>query len=95
MIVTLMFSQAAFLTVLYFGQYTRGDEGIVIPDTIRRFSLAGLPIDLADATLRYNLALALLALAMAAILAIVRSPVGHVLMRSARTRAARQCWAMM
>ena len=48
MIVTLMFSQAAFLTVLYFGSYTRGDEGIVIPDTIRVFSLLGQKVDLTD-----------------------------------------------
>jgi branched-chain amino acid transport system permease protein len=79
MIVTLMFSQAAFLTVLYFGQYTRGDEGIVIPDTIRNFSMAGLPIDLTSAALRYNLALAFLALALAACVIIVKSPIGHVL----------------
>ncbi len=79
MIVTLMFSQAAFLTVLYFGAYTRGDEGIVISDTIRRFTIAGLPIDLTNATTRYNLALALLACAMSVCLAIVKSPAGRVL----------------
>lgn len=79
MIVTLMFSQAAFLTVLYFGQYTRGDEGIVIPDIIRNFTIAGVSIELTSASLRYNLALAFLALALATCLAIVRSPTGHVL----------------
>ncbi len=89
MIVTLMFSQAAFLTVLYFGNYTRGDEGIVISESIRRFSLAGLPVDLTDPVTRYNLALALLMLAMLTCLAIVRSPVGHVLVaiRENETRA--------
>ena len=30
MIVTLMFAQAGYLTVLYFGEWTRGDEGFVI-----------------------------------------------------------------
>jgi len=30
MIVTLMFAQAGYLTILYFGEYTRGDEGFVI-----------------------------------------------------------------
>lgn len=79
MIVTLMFSQAAFLTVLYFGDYTRGDEGIVIPDTLRVFSLFGQTFDLADPLLRYNLALAFLALAIAVSLAVVRSKIGHVL----------------
>lgn len=79
MIVTLMFAQAAFLTVLYFGDYTRGDEGIVIPDTLRRFSLGGLDVDLTSPLLRYNLALAFLALAIAVTLVVVRSKTGHVL----------------
>jgi branched-chain amino acid transport system permease protein len=79
MIVTLMFSQAAFLTVLYFGDYTRGDEGIVIPDTIRVFDFFGMPVDLTDPVLRYNLALAILAVAIAFTLIVVRSKIGHVL----------------
>ncbi|WP_395685356.1 branched-chain amino acid ABC transporter permease [Aestuariivirga sp.] len=79
MIVTLMFSQAAFLTVLYFGDYTRGDEGIVIADEFRRFGLFGLEADLANPVLRYNLALAFLALAIVICLGLVRSRMGHVL----------------
>ena len=79
MIVTLMFSQAAFLTVLYFGEYTRGDEGIVISETLRRFDFFGLAVDLTSPLLRYNLALALLALAVALCLVLVRSRFGHVL----------------
>ncbi len=79
MIVTLMFSQAAFLTVLYFGEYTRGDEGIVIPDTIRKFAFLGFDVDLANAVLRYNLALAFLGCAIAFSLLIVRSRIGHIL----------------
>ena len=79
MIVTLMFAQAAFLTILYFGEYTRGDEGIVIPDTLRTFNVLGIEADLANPVLRYNLALAFLALAIAVSLAVVRSKTGHVL----------------
>ena len=79
MIVTLMFSQAAFLTVLYFGDYTRGDEGIVIPEALRVFHFAGQEVDLSNPVVRYNLALAFLALAIAVCLAVVRSKVGHVL----------------
>lgn len=79
MIVTLMFAQAAFLAVLYFGEYTRGDEGIVIPDTQRVFSLFGWEANLAGPLLRYNLAVAFLALAIAVCLAVVRSKIGHVL----------------
>ena len=49
MIVTLMFAQAGFLTVLYFGTWTRGDEGFVIQQSER--VLAG--IDLSDESTRY------------------------------------------
>lgn len=79
MIVTLMFSQAAFLTVLYFGDITRGDEGIVIKDDQRVFALFGHVVNLADPVVRYNIALAFLALAIALCLAVVRSRIGHVL----------------
>jgi branched-chain amino acid transport system permease protein len=79
MIVTLMFSQAAYLTVLYFGDYTRGDEGIVIKDAQRVFSILGLTVDLTDPMLRYNLAAGLLATAIILSLVIVRSQLGHVL----------------
>lgn len=79
MIVTLMFSQAAFLTVLYFGDYTRGDEGIVISDDQRSFDLAGAVIDLTNPLVRYNLALAFLAIGIAICLFVVRSKTGHVL----------------
>jgi branched-chain amino acid transport system permease protein len=74
-----MFSQAAYLAVLYFGDITRGDEGIVIKEELRRFDLAGVTIDLADPVLRYNLALAFMAIAIALSLVIVRSRIGHVL----------------
>jgi branched-chain amino acid transport system permease protein len=79
MIVTLMFSQAFFLTVLYFGDYTRGDEGIVIADTVRVFQVLGHTVDLTAPTVRYNLALALLAFAIGVSYAAVRSHMGHVL----------------
>lgn len=79
MIVTLMFSQAAFLTVLYFGEYTRGDEGIVISEAQRRFAFAGQDADLTSPTLRYNLALALLALVIGLMLLLIRTRFGHVL----------------
>ena len=75
MIVTLMFAQAGYLTILYFGAWTRGDEGIVIPQAAR--VIAGL--DLADDATRYLVALALFAVALLANLALVRSPFGRVM----------------
>ncbi len=75
MIVTLMFAQAGYLTILYFNPLTRGDEGFVI-DRARRV-LGSL--DLSDDTVRYFVALALFAVALLACLALVRSPLGRVM----------------
>ena len=79
MIVTMMFSHAAFLLTLYLGDYTRGDEGITLPEAARRFALFGLQVDLTSAAVRYNLALLLLAIAIAVTFVLVRSPSGRVL----------------
>ncbi|MGI9501994.1 MAG: branched-chain amino acid ABC transporter permease, partial [Geminicoccaceae bacterium] len=75
MIVTLMFAQAAFLTVLYFGEWTRGDEGFVIPQAVRQ--VAGL--DLTDPTIRYLAALLLFAAALLATARMMQVPFGSVL----------------
>lgn len=75
MIVTLMFAQAGYLTVLYFGSYTRGDEGFVIQQAQR--VLWG--IDLSDPGNRYFAALALFSVCLLATLRLVRSPFGKVL----------------
>jgi branched-chain amino acid transport system permease protein len=75
MIVTLMFAQTGYLTTLYFGEFTRGDEGFVIPRAARR--IGGL--DLSEPTTRYFAALVLLGLCLFATLALVRSSTGRVL----------------
>lgn len=75
MIVTLMFAQAGFLTVLYFGEYTRGDEGFVIQQAQR--ILAG--IDLSDATNRYFAAWALFSVCFIISLILVQSKFGRTL----------------
>lgn len=79
MIVTLMFSQAFYLTILYFGDITRGDEGIVIQEALRKASLFGFDLDLASLTVRYNIAVVLTALVLAGLFVLVRSPFGRVL----------------
>ena len=80
MIVTLMFAQAGYLGSLYFADYTRGDEGLVLKGDIRRAVLpGGLSLDLADPVVRYNLALALVAVCLMGCLALVRSSTGRVL----------------
>lgn len=75
MIVTLMFAQAGYLTVLYFGAWTRGDEGLVIPAAGRQLG----PLNLSDDGTRYLVALALFAVALLANLALVRSRFGRVM----------------
>jgi branched-chain amino acid transport system permease protein len=75
MIVTLMFAQAGYLTVLYFGAHTRGDEGFVIPQPERM--IAG--IDITGETARYFAALVLFAMVFLAVAHLVRSPFGRTL----------------
>ncbi|GAA6202718.1 branched-chain amino acid ABC transporter permease [Aquicoccus sp. SU-CL01552] len=75
MIVTLMFAQAGYLTILYFGTYTRGDEGLVLQQAQRM--LGG--IDLSQPGARYFAALSLFAVCLMATLALVRAPFGKVL----------------
>jgi branched-chain amino acid transport system permease protein len=75
MIVTMMFSQACFLLILYFNDVTRGDEGIVLSEAARQIG----GISLVNPTVRYNLALALFAGALALCFILIRSRVGRVL----------------
>ena len=73
MIVTLMFAQAGYLTLLYFGPVTGGDEGLVLPDAAAL--LPGLSADLARATIAY----ALFSAALVSSLALVQSRLGRTL----------------
>ena len=75
MIVTLMFSQAGYLAILYFGTWTRGDEGFVVNPDTRQI----LGHNLADADNRYMIALILFAVTMLIKLWLVRAPEGRVM----------------
>jgi branched-chain amino acid transport system permease protein len=75
MIVTLMFAQAGYLAILYFGAYTRGDEGFTLPRAARALGALDLSLD----GPRYALAFALFATGLLGCLALVRSPTGRVL----------------
>ncbi len=75
MIVTLMFAQACFLTVLYLGEWTRGDEGFVIPQAAR--TLAGF--DLTEPTTRYMAALVLFSVALLITARMMQASFGAVL----------------
>ncbi len=75
MIVTLMFAQAGYLTILYFGSVTRGDEGFTLARAARSLG----PLDLAADGPRYAVAFGLFAIGLLASLALVRSTAGRVL----------------
>ena len=79
MIVTMMFAQVLYLTILYFSRWTMGDQGFVLPQGVRAVDLAGLRLDLTDPATRYWCALSLFAVALFASLAVVRSRYGRVL----------------
>lgn len=77
LIVTMMLAQAFYLATLYFNEVTLGEQG---------FALAGLHVtlgqwrlDLARPAVKYNVALAVLAVCLLGSLALVRSPLGRVL----------------
>lgn len=75
MIVSLMFAQAGYLTILLFGRITRGDEGFTLAREARR--LAG--VDLASEHARYFAAWLLFAGALLLVGWLVRAPFGRTL----------------
>ncbi|MEO1137950.1 MAG: branched-chain amino acid ABC transporter permease [Pseudomonadota bacterium] len=75
MIVTLMFAQAGYLTILYFGEYTRGDEGFVIQQAQRVL----WSMELSDPTIRYFVAWGLFSTCFLVSLWLVRSAFGRTL----------------
>lgn len=79
MIVTMMFAQVFYLTTLYFGEWTRGDEGLVLQQQARQITFGAQTLDLTNPTTRYLMAVALFAAALFATVAIVRSRYGRVL----------------
>ncbi|NEX46442.1 branched-chain amino acid ABC transporter permease [Pseudotabrizicola algicola] len=75
MIVTLMFAQAGYLTLLYLNSWTGGDEGFVVARSAR--VLFGF--DLASDTPRFIAAFVLFAAGLLLCLWLVRSPFGRVM----------------
>lgn len=78
MIVTMMFAQAGYLTLLHFNQYTRGDEGFVISQASRQLIIVGTSLDFSDSDVRFITAWLLFSVCLLVKLAIVRSPTGRV-----------------
>jgi branched-chain amino acid transport system permease protein len=79
MIVTMMFAQVFYLTILYFAAWTGGDQGLVVPQPARVLIFGATSLDLTNPTVRYMSALALFSVVLLITLAIVRSRYGRVL----------------
>lgn len=79
MIVTMMFAQVFYLVTLYFGEWTRGDEGLVLQQQARQIAFGETVLDLTNPATRYLLAVALFGTVLFATLAVVRSRHGRVL----------------
>jgi branched-chain amino acid transport system permease protein len=79
MIVTMMFAQALFLTILYFAAWTGGDQGVVVPQAARAIAFGGSSLSLTDPTVRYMAALGLFAAGLLVTSTLVRSRFGRVL----------------
>lgn len=75
MIVTLMFAQAGYLTLLYFAPVTGGDDGFAVAATSR--TLMGF--DLSTDTPRFLAALTIFAAGLIVSLAVIRSPFGRTM----------------
>jgi branched-chain amino acid transport system permease protein len=79
MIVTLMFSQAFHLAILYFSAFTGGDQGLMLRPQQRRVETVLGTLNLTDPNTRYLVALALFTVVLFLMLALVRSGFGRVL----------------
>ena len=80
MIVTMMFAQVFYLAILYFGAWTRGDEGLVVPQPARGRRLRRDLVSTSPIRRRATCAaLALFSIVLLVTLAIVRSAHGRVL----------------
>ncbi len=75
MIVTLMFAQTLYLVILYFGTFTRGDEGFALATDLRQLGA----IDLTQPMPRYLAAWALFALVLGAVYRLVHARPGKAL----------------
>ena len=93
MIVTMMFAQACLPAHLYFGDWTRGDEGFSLPRAARRFALGAHRRPRQPDRPLQSRAAALLRSRSLVTFALVRSPSAACSSPSARTRSARRCSA--
>ena len=79
LIVTLMFGQAVFLSILYFDQFTLGQDGFTLTKELEPLVLGNASYSYTDPTFKYNAAWILFALCLVITNFLVLSPIGRVL----------------
>ena len=79
LIVTLMFGQAVFLSILYFDQFTLGQDGFTLTKELEPLVLGNASYSYTDPTFKYNAAWILFALCLLITNILILSPIGRVL----------------
>ena len=79
LIVTMMFGQACYLTLLYFNEITLGDQGFTLSANLQALHDAGVGLAYADPDVKYNAAWIVFAGALLVSAVIAASPIGRVL----------------
>lgn len=79
MIVTLMFSQVAYLSILQFAEVTGGDQGLTLPPESRSFVFLGMTLDMTSEATRYNIAFVVFAAVLLLTYAVTKGPFGRLL----------------
>lgn len=79
LIVTLMFGQTAFLSVLYFDQFTLGQDGFTLTKELQPLVLGSTSFSYTDPNFKYNAAWLLFAVCLILSNLLILSPIGRVL----------------
>ena len=79
LIVTLMFGQAVSLSILYFDQFTLGQDGFTLTKELEPLVLGNASYSYTDPTFKYNAAWILFALCLMITNMLILSPIGRVL----------------
>lgn len=79
LIVTMMFSQAFYLSTLYFNEITKGDEGFILSGRLEPLQLGGWEFAFSDPVVKFNVALVVFALCLMLSVWLTGSPIGRVL----------------
>ena len=79
LIVTMMFGQACYLTILYFNTVTLGDQGFTLSNTLGPIELGQLQFAFSDPNVKFNGAWILFSISFVLSMIIAASPLGRTL----------------